>query len=48
MIQHLTPAMQITILVDHGQGHAVKMENGQAKNQPVRVSFMNAWADRNQ
>ena len=46
MLQRLTPVTQDTILVEHRQGHAVKMEDGQAKNQPVRVSYMNAWAER--
>ena len=41
MLQHLTPVTQNMILVEHRQGHAVKMEDGQAKNQPARVSFVN-------
>ena len=39
MVERLTPARKTTILVEHRQGHAVKMERGQAKNQPV--SFVN-------
>ena len=39
MLQLLTPVTQNTLLVEHRQGHAVKMENGQAKSQPAGVSF---------
>ena len=41
VLQQFTPATQNTILVEHRQGHAIQMEHGQGKNQPVRVSFMN-------
>ena len=39
VVQRLTPVWKATILVEHRQGHAAKMEGGQAKNQPV--SFVN-------
>ena len=39
MVERLTPARKTTFLVEHRQGHVVKMESGQAKNQPV--SFVN-------
>ena len=39
MVERLTPARKTTFLVEHRQGHVVKMEGGQAKNQPV--SFVN-------
>ena len=44
MVEQLTPVWKTTILVEHRQGHAVKMEGGQAKNQPV--SFMNGERGR--
>ena len=47
VLQHLTPATQNMILVEHKQGHAVKMEDGQAKNQPARVSFVNGQRGTN-
>jgi hypothetical protein len=40
VLEQLTPVTKATILVDHGQGLAVKMEGGRAKNQPVRVSWI--------
>jgi hypothetical protein len=39
VLEQLTPATKTTILVEHRQGLAVKMDSGQAKNQPARVSF---------
>ena len=47
MLLQVTPATQTTILVEHRQGHVVKMEDGQAKNQPARVSFMNGQRGTN-
>ena len=41
MLKRLTPAGEAMILMEHRQGYAAKMEGGQAKNQPVRVSFVN-------
>ena len=41
VLQQVTPATKNTILLEHGQGYAVKMEGGQVKNQPARVSFVN-------
>ena len=47
VLQQFTPATQNMILVEHKQGHAVKMEDGQAKNQPARVSFVNGQRGTN-
>ena len=47
VLLQVTPATQTTILVEHRQGHAVKMEDGQAKNQPARVSFVNGQRGTN-
>jgi hypothetical protein len=39
VLQQLTPVVVNTLYKDHGQGHVVKMDSGQAKNQPARVSY---------
>ena len=39
MLQQLTPAIVVTFYEEKVSGRVVKMEDGQAKNQPASVSF---------